>query len=190
MRPRGDAKGSRELWLLMGPEPDPNDPTPGMAIWGWMTPDELRWLGEQAAGMDSIAEIGVLRGRSAFALLTACPGPVYCIDPWHDPGEHALAGFMEACGHFPNLNAVRGWSPAAAELVPDVDMVFIDGSHDYESVVADINAWLPKTRKLICGHDYCDQPEYGFPGVAQAVHEIFGNQVELAPLTSIWTVRL
>ena len=41
----------------MDPEPDPNDPTPGMAIWGWMTPVELRWLGEQAARMRSVVEV-------------------------------------------------------------------------------------------------------------------------------------
>lgn len=179
----------------MKPDPDPNHPTPGMHIWGWMSPDELEWLRTTAATMSSVAEIGVLRGRSAFALLTGCPGPVYCVDPWSDPGDHAYRGFMEECGHFPNLVAVRGLSPAAAAHVPDVDMVFIDGDHAYESVRADIEAWLPKTRQLICGHDYSDPADYteqsgGYEGVKRAVDEVFGGRVEIAPGTSIWTVEV
>jgi hypothetical protein len=90
-----------ELW----PDPVPGHPTPGMHIWGWMSPDHLEWLSAQAAQMESVAEVGSLRGRSSFALLTACKGPVYCIDPW--PGGK-YDSFMEACGHFPNLVAIRG----------------------------------------------------------------------------------
>ena len=174
--------------LVMGP--DCADPAiaPGIHIWGWMSNVELHWLHDTAATMGSVAEIGVLRGRSAFALLTGCPGPVYCIDPWHDPGEHALRGFTESCGHFLNLVTVQWWSPAAAARVPDVDMTFIDGDHSYESAMADIAAWLPKTRRLICGHDYSDLE--GFPGAKQAVDEVFGDRAALIPLTSIWAVRL
>jgi hypothetical protein len=58
--------------------------------------------------------------------------------------------------------------------VPDVDMVLLDGDHEYEGVVADIEAWLPKARKLLCGHDY-GHPDY--PGVARAVDEIFADRV-------------
>jgi predicted O-methyltransferase YrrM len=38
----------------------------------------------------------------------------------------------------------------------EVDFVFIDADHTYESVVKDINAWLPKIKKggMISGHDY------------------------------------
>lgn len=174
----------------MEPEPRYDDPTPGMHIWGWMSPAELRWLGETAATMGSVAEIGCLHGRSAFALLTACPGPVYCVDPWNDAADHSYASFLSYCGHFPNLVAVRAFSPAAAELVPDVDMVFIDGDHDYDAVIADIDAWLPKTRRLICGHDY-QNTDGGFPGVAQAVHERFIDAyVEVGRDTAIWAVWL
>ncbi len=172
-----------------------------MQIWGWQSPAELLWLGEQAAKMESVVEVGVLRGRSSFALLTACPGPVYCIDPWHDPGDHAYTGFMEACGHFPNLRAIRGWSPAAGVHVPGgIDMVFLDGSHDYDSVMADLSEWLPRTRRLICGHDFSYPGGYpaghvydgceAYPGVHQAVEATFGCGYELVPDTAIWAVWL
>lgn len=174
----------------MGPDPDPNDPTPGMHIWGWMNPVELTWLGEQSATMDSVVEIGCLHGRSAFALLTGCPGPVFCIDPWNDAGFNS---FMGNCGHFENLRAIREASPDAASnpIVPDmVDMTFIDGDHHYDSVMADIQCWLPKTTKLICGHDYYDtDPSVGWE-VKRAVDELFGDRVETTEGSSIWAVRL
>ena len=194
----------------MGPEPDPNDPTPGMHIWGWMSPDELRWLMEQAEQMGSIAEIGCLHGRSAFALATACPGPVICIDPWDDDADASFPSFMENVGWMRNVYPLRGRSldvvarrgevpwksvPLAVAVNdnggwPPIEMVFLDGAHAYESVLADICAWLPHTEKLICGHDYYDGPEAGFPGVAKAVRQVFGDRVTVAPGTSIWWVNL
>lgn len=176
----------------MGPEPQPDDPTPGMAIWGWMSPAELTWLGARAAEMTSVVEVGSLHGRSAYALLDACPGPVYCIDPWNDVNLTCFPSFMGSCGHFPNLVAVKGYSPGViyTENLPDVDMVFIDGAHDYESVAADITHWAPKTKRLICGHDYIPEEGAGFPDVAVAVDEIFGDAVRVAPDTAIWYVEL
>lgn len=175
----------------MGPEPDPNSHVPGMAIWGWMAPVELEWLGARAATMESVVEVGSLHGRSAFALLTACPGPVYCIDPWNDEADQSYPSFMGSCGHFPNLRTRRGYSPAVAAQVPDIDMCFIDGDHSYEAVVADLKAWMQKTTRLICGHDYYPGPAAGFPGVAQAVDEFFAVEaVKVAPDTAIWYVEL
>ncbi len=183
----------------MGPEPSDAAIAPGIHIWGWQSSTELLWLNARAAEMGSVAEIGCLRGRSSYALLSGCPGPVFCVEPWHDPGEHALRGFMESCGHFPNLNTVQGWSPVAASRVPDIDMAFLDGSHDYDSVMADIAAWEPKTRRLLCGHDYSDGETLlttdgghvtGYPGVKQAVDEVFGGRVVFPEFTSIWAVWL
>lgn len=58
-----------------------------------------------------------------------------------------------------------------------LDFVFIDAAHDYESVKADILAWLPKVKNngILAGHDYYpEHPEYC--GVYQAVHEIFDKK--------------
>lgn len=153
-----------------------------------MSPTELEWLGEQASKSRSVVEVGVLHGRSAFALLTGCTGPVYCIDPWDDPGEHCIKSFTGGCGHFENLVAVQGYSPAAGDQVPgDVDMVFIDGDHHYESIRADIDYWLPRTTKLICGHDFYDTDEWK---VETAVRETFGDAAVLVEGTGIWAVWL
>lgn len=185
----------------MGPEPIAlDDPIyePGAHIWGWMTPVELRWLHDTATTMDSIAEVGSLHGRSAYALLSGCSGPVYCIDPWNDEHGKCLPSFLGSCGHFPNLVACQGYSPMviAQYEIPDVDMVFIDGNHDAAQVRADIAAWLPKTKRLICGHDYAPDPTTaGYPDVKAVVDEIFGNRVRNADIDdneftrySIWAV--
>lgn len=175
----------------MGPEPVLDRPDiPGIQIWGWMSSVELKWLAARAAEMQSVVEIGCLHGRSAYAMLTTCPGPVFCIDPWNDEGSHSYPSFMGNCGGFPNLVALQGFSlDVAARFDRQVEMTFIDGSHAYESVLADISAWLPHTTRLICGHDYSNA-DGGFPGVSKAVDEIFGDRVRLAEGCSIWTVDL
>ena len=60
-----------------------------------------------------------------------------------------------------------------------LDFVFIDGSHLYEAVLADINAWLPKVKTggIIAGHDI-DGPEQ-FNGVRKAVEEVFGQDFDV-----------
>lgn len=172
----------------MQPDPIPGHPTPGMTIWGWMSPTELEWLRATAATMNSVVEVGSLHGRSTTALLVGCGGPVYAIDPWNDPGDHCIRSFMASCGHHPNLRPVRGFSPAVIVEydMPDVDMVFLDGAHDSASVRADIEGWAPKCRRMICGHDYIHGG--GFPDVATVVDEVYGDRVRVAPDTAIWYV--
>lgn len=64
-------------------------------------------------------------------------------------------------------------SPAAASLFDDgsADVVYIDASHDYESVLSDISVWRVKSRRFVCGHDMT----YSWPGVERAVRESFGD---------------
>lgn len=179
----------------MGPDPTPEEDFPGSHIWGWLSNVEAWWLHDTAATMGSVVEIGSLHGRSSFALLTGCKGPVLCVDPWNDEGGHCYPSFIRSCGHFKNLAPMQMYSVEAAAIVasslnPNVDMTFIDADHEYESVKQDIAAWLPLTRKLICGHDYWPGPDAGFPGVAQAVDELFGERVNVGEGTSIWWVEL
>lgn len=179
-------------WDSYGPNPVPDCPVPGTHIWGWMRVRELEFLMDTAARMDSVVEIGSLHGRSAFGLLTACDGPVYCIDPWDDELDASYGSFLSHVGHFPNVHPCRGFSPSAGSQVPgDVDMTFIDGNHDRGSITADIEHWLPRTKTLICGHDYIDGPDAGYPDVKAVVDEVFGvENVSVADDTAIWAVDL
>lgn len=165
----------------MMPDPVPGHSVPGMHLWGWMDPLELTWLAEQAAHMGTVVEVGSLHGRSSYALATACPGLVYCIDPWLDGAwESWTVSVGQVC---PNARAIRGYSPAAGDGVPDpVDMVFLDGAHDRDSVVADIDYWLSRTTTLLCGHDYLHED---YPDVRIVVDELLPDAT-LIPGTSIW----
>ena len=174
----------------MQPDAIPDHPNRALRVWGWMSEAEVEWLQAQASMMTSVAEIGALHGRSSTALLEGCPGPVYCIDPWNDPDGYSYPSFMRSCGHYDNLVAVQGYSPQVIEShqIPDVDMVFIDGDHKAASVRADIEGWLPRTRRLMAGHDFIEGG--GFPDVFTVVTEIFGDKVQVAESTAIWFVDL
>jgi predicted O-methyltransferase YrrM len=56
-----------------------------------------------------------------------------------------------------------------------LSLCFIDGSHEYEDVKADLVAWLPKVKVggILAGHDY-NNPYH--VGVYHAANEILGKQ--------------
>lgn len=163
------------------PEPVMDHPIAGMHLWGWMRPGELAWLREQASRMRSVVEVGSLHGRSSYALATGCQGRVFCIDPWVDGAWESWTRNVRDA--FPHVTAVRGLSPGVGVWVPDpVDMVFLDGAHDRESVIADISYWQPRTHVLLCGHDYLHED---YPDVRAVVDDLLPGAM-LVPDTSIW----
>lgn len=72
-----------------------------------------------------------------------------------------------------------GRTSAAAAHVPDAwaDFVFVDAGHSYAAVTEDLRLWQSKVRPggWFGGHDY----HPAFPGVIDAVHEAFGDRIEL-----------
>lgn len=147
-----------------------------------MSNGELDWLYETAKTMKSIVEIGSWKGRSTHALLSGCKGTVWAIDHFKgskeeemehlEVTEHDLCKiFKKNVGHFPNLKLLKMESKEAVKRFKDksVDMVFIDGAHTYFAVQEDIQMWLPKAKKLICGHDYF------WPAVWTAVNDALGD---------------
>jgi len=154
-------------------------------IEGWMDIDELEWLHDTAVNMNTVVEIGAWKGRSTTALLQGCKGIVFAVDPWRGYQDN-YREFIYNTAEFSHLAIFKMPSVRAATIFngAPVDMVFIDADHSYESVKNDIEAWLPKTKKIICGHDYGDPLS---PGVKQAVDEKF-NDVRW--INSIWYKNL
>jgi len=160
---------------------------------GWMNEVEIDFLQRMAREHNTIVEIGSWKGRSTKAMLEE-GAHVTAVDHWKGCEEikqlvdnHDIyAEFMENVGHYPNLTVIKKPSlEACAGLNGNrYDMTFIDASHSYKDCKADIEAWLPKTNKLICGHDFSNE----FPGVKKAVLEKFGDKVRLE--SSIWYVNL
>ena len=162
---------------------------------GWMGQNELAILKQLASESKSVVEVGSWKGRSTKALLESCKGKVYAVDHWKGSNtdlsclaahkNDIYAEFMKNVGNYPNLVVLKGESTEMAKQFNgnNADMVFIDADHTYEGCKADIEAWLPKCNKFICGHDY----NLDFPDVVRAVTEKFKtvNKVD-----SIWWVKL
>lgn len=70
---------------------------------------------------------------------------------------------------FKENSAIAGQEFNLEEWGP-VDALFVDASHEYVDVKADLEAWLPKMKPggIIAGHDY-----EAWPGVKKAVNEFF-----------------
>lgn len=121
------------------------------------------------------AEIGVLRGKTLFSLLDACPAlNMMGVDQWRqlplrsdlnaetysdfDMEQLAADVASRAAGYFPRCQIIRADSVEAAEDVEDgsLDFVFIDGDHTSAGVERDIRAWAPKVRMggAVLGHDH------------------------------------
>ena len=84
--------------------------------------------------------------------------------------------YFQACRYMtfhPELKVLRMKSVDASKLFKNgyLDMVFIDGSHNYDSVIEDIKCWEPLIRVggIISGHDYLN-PKWG---VKKAVNDVY-----------------
>lgn len=157
---------------------------------GWSDPSVLALYREavaNAADGDRLVELGCWKGKSFSMLLVEAANSgkqlnVYGVDhfrgsAFEEPMQHEAAciNIYVVC----HENAQRAqypfslWkeaSPDAAGKFEDGSLafVFIDASHDYASVAADIRAWLPKVKPggVLAGHDF------GMSGVAHAVKEL------------------
>ena len=177
-------------------------------IEGWMYDAELVWLFDHSQQFSRIVEIGVWAGRSTMALCCgAVPSAsvIHAIDHFQgSPGEdthHSRVKTKEGSellerearnnlGQWLRIGLLqlhRSHSAAAtaliAESTPVIDMLFLDGGHDFESVDLDLDCWYPLLERggLICGHDR------HWPGVHKAITKNFGTRIDHGP-GSIWYV--
>jgi len=151
-------------------------------IEGWMGPWECCWLAGLASTMRSWTDVGVYHGRSSIAVATSLPkGATLNLVDIAFPEAFQTQWLPKVRKLRPDLVIATFpiASVDAALVVPDSDVVFIDGDHKYESVKADILAWQGKCR-VLCGHDY--QPHW--IGVMRAVDELCPGAIQ--PTPDLW----
>lgn len=138
---------------------------------------------------DSVAvEVGCWTGESAEV---ACQfvGTLHCVDPWPEPHWADKEPVFDArMALRPNVRKIKKPSHEASEDFEDeaLDLVYLDGLHDYPHVTRDLLCWVRKVKPggWVAGHDYDDE----HPGVVRAVNEILGSP-ERVFSDSSWRVR-
>lgn len=130
-----------------------------------------------------VIEVGSWLGSSTRAIATFLPddGVVYAVDHWKGSAEHQVRHkkkiptlyeqFLSNIIHADlthKIIPIRMNSVDAAkqlDIVPD--LIYLDASHDEESVYQDLVAWWPfvKGHGILCGDDY----QYPGGGVGKAV---------------------
>ncbi|MEM7325440.1 MAG: class I SAM-dependent methyltransferase [Actinomycetota bacterium] len=180
------------------PWPEQRPEAPAVS-WGWGIEGQelLRCLVKPEVAV--VLEIGSLLGGSARFWADHCPSAhVICVDPWTDVANVADRPFLE---HVPDLvdfvvgrtdglfdvfvasnwelrhriTPLRGFSPDALTRVLEhqvrPDVVYVDGSHVYEDVIADVaSARTLFPSALICGDDY------NWPAVGAAIDYLVASR--------------
>lgn len=124
-----------------------------------------------------VVEIGIEAGATAEYILNNCPNieKYYGIDIIK---PHNFSN--EVFNKFNNFEHITKPAHEVSKQFEDksLDLVYIDGNHEYEEVTQDITDWIPKIREggIICGHDYS---KYYYPGLIEAVNKQFLDGVGL-----------
>jgi hypothetical protein len=181
-------------------------------IQGWCTYEKFyRDCVEQAPAKAHFVEVGVWKGQSITFLAVEVFNSVKdiridAIDTWRGSHEHLdkRSQFYEPLlevedglfNHFleniePVKNLIKVIRKSSCDAVKDyknnsLDMVFIDASHDYENVLKDIHAWLPKVRSggILAGHDI------NYHAVSRAVAECFGDKIIKRVNEDVWIYKV
>lgn len=121
------------------------------------------------------AEIGVFQGEFSNHILNVWLGKkLYLIDSWRFHKEQVdilnyqdkkqidnlIKTLDNTYKHKDRVAIIKELSLHAAEMFKDefFDFIFLDASHDYEDVLADLKAWYPKIKPkgIFIGHDFME----------------------------------
>ena len=133
-----------------------------------------------------IVEIGSYMGESTEIFAQEFPfATIYAIDPWingyDDNDETSRADMIDVENQFDmrtkyykNIIKIKDFSLNVDVFSDDISMIYIDGSHKYEDVKADILYWRNKIKVggIISGHDYeLNNKHNHISGIKRAVDE-------------------
>jgi predicted O-methyltransferase YrrM len=148
----------------------------------------------------NIAEIGVYKGRGTSIW------NVILINNEINYDYYAIDNFLGSSEHQKNVNyydityrnlqpiidkikIIKNDSLEESKKYEDnfFDIVYIDASHDYESVTLDIKHWYPKVKKggFICGDDYTDI----WTDVKKSVQDFFGDNFNVVGETQWYSKK-
>ena len=136
-----------------------------------------------------IAEIGSWKGKSTIWLAKGAKhthSKVYAIDHHVGSKEHQASGKVWTFDIFINniqkaeltdvvIPVLKTSQDAISEIPDSLDLLFIDGAHEYEGVKSDLDLYRSKVKKggVIAFHDSFGS---GWPGVRKFVHkEVFAS---------------
>lgn len=146
---------------------------------------------QSATDGDHFVEIGIWKGGSAAFMGVEIFNSgkkikydaIDCFEPTKEFTEITQDMYKETKSNLQPLidlgviNLIKAHSLSIVDKYENKSLAlcFIDGSHEYEDVRADLIAWLPKIKKggVLAGHDY-NNPNH--KGVRAAVDEILGRK--------------
>ena len=119
---------------------------------GWLTDEEgeaLYDLARACTGRGVIVEIGSWKGKSTICLgLGSRAGvslPIYAVDPHADYRFGDFQRNVERAGIADLIRPIASLSqPAAEHFEEPIELLFVDGSHEFELVLEDFEKWVPK----------------------------------------------
>jgi len=154
---------------------------------GWLHPKEaqlLYRLASQCKARGAIVEIGSWKGKSTICLargsIAGHKTKIHAIDPHTGSPEHSrefgvvwtfdeFRRNIENAGVNEMVTPIVDYSDAAAKKFNEpVELIFIDGLHEYEGVKIDFDGWFPKVvdHGVMAFHD-----STCWPGVLKCVSE-------------------
>jgi len=161
-------------------------------IYGWFRTSQMTWYKSFAEQVKNgkIVEVGVFGGASLLSITETCivnNTKLYGVDPWDKltkafPKQSLsetrkdmnflrlnLMKIITELNYQNTVTLKRDFSVDAAKKFDDedLDLIFIDGNHEYKNVYNDLQSWIPKLKPncWMIGHDYRKRP------VGKAVRE-------------------
>lgn len=166
-----------------------NESNRKLNLFGWFPPESAAFLEKliKEYNVKTVIEIGSFLGLSTAFFAEKCEH-VVAIDPFvltdegrkYYPGAEPLEDDlypqfefnMQSLGLMNKIEVLKMTSEEASKKYKEsADLIYIDGSHAYEDVLADINLWNPRAKLIICGDDY----DENWPEVRDAVDASFSD---------------